>query len=1100
MAGGHDLRPNQVGSAQKGPPCNPSFKATVDRCEASPPDPAQLHNENKPSDYNPLLYKTLYGRYGPYCCSGFPGVRQSVPDRAKIRIVAIGASAGGIQALQSLFGALPPTIGAAVVVIVHLDPGHASELASIIQLRTSMPVTQVNGRIPLERGHVYVIPPDRRLLISGDDIATAPFQEPRGQRAPIDQFFTSLAVEQGDGCAVILSGSGADGSIGIRTVKENGGIILVQDPAEAEYPMMPRAAIAAGADFVLPVTEIARQLVELIRLKESTGSEQGEQDIDEWTRRILAHLRAKTGQDFTQYKRATIARRLQRRMQLSQANGLGAYFSYLRANAEEVQALFNDLLISVTSFFRDAQAFKALAEKVIAPLFEGNPDQPIRVWVPGCATGEEAYSIAMLLIEEAERHGRRPVCQIFASDLDTGALAKARVGRYPGTIASQVSAERLARFFTREGDDYVVRSELRDNVVFACHGLLKDPPFSRLNIISCRNLLIYLERELQEQACRTFAYALLPQGVLFLGASETTEHPPGLFTVLDREARIFKVNDKSTRTLPPLPAGSGNSSQTSPVNMPTKPRTPPSEGLKHRHALEELAPPSMLVDSTHAIINLSENAGRFLQPPGGRLINDAAAMVRAELRLDLTAALHRALEHDERTLTLPIAVRFNGTPQTVSLQVTPITSQTGVRTALVLFIEGGAAAPMTELEGQADASPIIVRLREELWANRSLLATTRDQYEITTEELRAANEELQSINEEYRSTAEELETSKEELQSFNEELQTLNNELKLKLDIVSRSNNDLQNLMAATDIATLFLDKAMCIKRFTPRTSELFSIHAGDEGRPVSDFTHRLEYQDLVADAERVLAQLVPIERNIHTVNGRWLTTRLRPYRTVDDKIEGVVVTFFDVTEQRLAEAAWTNRQELLLKEFGHRVKNSMAMVLSIVHQTLRDSSDIAVLSERLTNRLLALSRSHDLLVRGDWAEVGLDLVIREQLQPYLDAKRIRLEGSQVLLMPDVATPLGLVLHELATNAVKYGALGSDRGHVNLSWRMLGDGDDRVLEIVWQERGGPVVTTPPGDAGLGMRLIKRAIRNTTAKYEYDQRGLTWNLRIDMKPD
>jgi two-component system CheB/CheR fusion protein len=1022
-----------------------------------------------------------------------------VPTPADIKIVGIGASAGGIQALQNLFSALPPTLGAAIVVIVHLDPAHASELASIIQLRTAMPVTQVNGRVPLEPGHVYVIPPDRRLLINGNDIAIAPFEERRGQRAPIDQFFSSLATEHGDGCVVILSGSGADGSVGIRTVKEHGGIILVQDPAEAEYPMMPRAAIAAGADFVLPVADIAKQLVELIRLKEVAGSEQGEQDLDEWTRRILAHLRAKTGQDFTQYKRATIARRLQRRMQVVQVSGLGSYFSYLRTNAEEVQALFNDLLISVTSFFRDTQAFKALAEKVIAPLFDGNADQPIRVWVPGCATGEEAYSVAMLLIEEADRRGRNPVCQVFASDLDAGALAKARAGRYPGSIAAQVSAERLARFFTREGDDYVVRSELRDLVVFACHGLLKDPPFSRVNLISCRNLLIYLERELQEQACRTFAYALLPQGVLFLGASETAEHPAGLFTVLDRDARLYRVNEKSTRSLPPLPPVPINGPQASPVDTPTKRRSPQSEALKHRQALEEHAPPSMLVDSTHAIINLSENAGRFLQPPGGRLTNDAAAMVRAELRLELTAALHRALEHDQRTLTLPIAVRFNGTPQAVALQVSPHTSPTGVRTALVLFLEGGPAAPLGDLDNQPDGSPVLDRLREELLASRTLLATTREQYETTAEELRAANEELQSINEEYRSTAEELETSKEELQSINEELQTLNNELKLKLDIVSRSNNDLQNLMAATDIATLFLDKAMRIKRFTPKTAELFSIHAGDEGRPVSDFTHRLEYQNLVADAERVLADLVPIERSIHTVNGRWLTTRLRPYRTVDDKIEGVVVTFFDVTEQRLAEEAWASRQNLLLKEFGHRVKNSMAMVMSIVHQTLRDSPDMKVLSERLTNRLLALSRSHDLLVRGDWAEVGLELVVREQLQAYLDTNRIRLEGAQVQLTPDVATPLGLVLHELATNAVKYGALGSDQGHVHLSWRMLGSDDDRVLEIVWQERGGPRVTAP-SDVGLGMRLIKRAIRNTTAEFDYDPLGLTLRLRIDMKPD
>jgi two-component system, chemotaxis family, CheB/CheR fusion protein len=1018
----------------------------------------------------------------------------------RVPVVGIGASAGGIRALQDLFGALPAHPGAAMVVIVHLDPSHASELASILQLRTVMPVTQVNGRVPLEADHVYVIPPDRRLLISGSDIATAPFEERRGQRAPIDLFFRSLAAEHGDGWVVVLTGSGSDGSVGVRAVKEHGGIILVQDPAEAEYPMMPRAAIAAGADFVLPLSGIATQLVQLIRAKAEASADPADAGDEEMLRRILAHIRAKTGQDFASYKRATVSRRILRRMQVVQTDKLGSYFAYLRSHPEEVQALFNDLLISVTSFFRDAQAYTALAERVIPGLSDRDPGQPIRVWVPGCATGEEAYSIAILLLEEAARRDTRHLIQVFASDLDAGALATARAGRYPTAIAADVSAERLARFFTLEGDHYVVRPELRDLVVFAVHGLLKDPPFSRLDLISCRNLMIYLERDLQEQACRTFAYALSPRGHLFLGSSETADHPPGLFAVVDREARIYRVNEQSARMLPPLPSVLLPAPLNIAVEAQSKARAPPSEMLAHRQALEELAPPSMLVDQDQSILNLSETAGHFLQPPGGRVTSDAAAMVRPELRFDLTAALHRAFEHDERTVTLPIPVRFNGTPQAVALQVSPRTSASGVRTALVLFVKGGPAPDSAEIVAPPEASPLVVRLREELLGSRAHLRTTREQYEAATEELRAANEELQSINEEYRSTAEELETSKEELQSINEELQTLNNELKLKLDMVARSNNDLQNLMGASDIATLFLDKSMRIKRFTPRTTELFSIHAGDEGRPVSDFTHRLEYGDLVADAERVLADLIPIERSIHTLDDRWLTTRLRPYRTIDDKIEGVVVTFFDVTEKRNADAEWAARQDLLLKEFGHRVKNTLAVVQAIVRQTLKGKSvpNDPGLADRLCDRLRALALSHDLLVKSEWKQIDLRTLARSQLAALIADDRLEIGGEALSINAEIATPLGLVLHELATNAVKYGALRSEHGRVALSWSKVGTAEEGVLEIVWRERGGPPVTAPD-HKGLGTTLIEQGVKGGRAECEYDPLGVTWKLKVPVGP-
>ena len=434
-----------------------------------------------------------------------PGSKQ---PRTKPAIVGIGASAGGVQTLQAFFEALPEHTGAAFVVIVHLAPESHSELPGILAARTCMPVTQVHEPVSLEPDHVYVIPPDRHLRISDNEISAHVFDNPRGQRAPIDLFFRSLAEQHGDGFAIILTGAGSDGAVGLEAVKEAGGIILVQDPNEAEYASMPRSAIATGlADFVLPLREIAAGVVELMRNRElALGQLRGADE--EYVRRILAHVRARTGHDFSQYKKSTVLRRIARRTQVTRREQLADYFAFLRDNVEEAQALFGDLLISVTTFFRDPKAFEALAKHAIPPLFEGKePSESIRVWVPGCATGEEAYAIAILLLEEAARHEIRPRVQVFGSDLDAGALAGARHGRYPIAIEADVSDERLRRFFSREGDHYRAKQELRDVILFASHSLLKDPPFSRLDLVSCRNLLIYLDRELQQQVCSIFHYA-----------------------------------------------------------------------------------------------------------------------------------------------------------------------------------------------------------------------------------------------------------------------------------------------------------------------------------------------------------------------------------------------------------------------------------------------------------------------------------------------------------------------------------------------------------------------------------------------------------------
>ena len=845
-------------------------------------------------------------------------------ENTEPQIVGIGASAGGVRALQEFFEALPDKVGAAFVVIMHLDPASQSEMAAILATRTAMPVAQVQDAARLLADHVYVIAPNQELRIADHHISASPFKEPRGQRAPIDLFFCSLADQHGDAFAIVLTGAGADGSVGVKAIKEAGGIVLIQDPNEAEYSSMPRNAIATEmADFVLPVRQLATHVVELLKTRERTIPAIVEDTQEDELRRILAHVRARTGHDFTQYKKATVVRRIARRAQITRKDTLGEYYKYLHDNVEEAQALFGDFLISVTTFLRDPSAFTALAKQVIPRLFEST-EKGIRVWVPGCATGEEAYSLAILLLEEAARQDIRPEIQVFGSDLDMGALAIAREGRYPSTIEHDLDDDRLRRFFTREGDHYRVRRELRDVVLFASHSLLKDPPFSRLDLVSCRNLLIYLDRELQAQACSTFHYALNPGGFLFLGSSENADQPNGLFRMIDRDARLYQsvAHSANRRAPPPTLLASQFSTQRSAASVARSVAVPNriSDAAVHRQMLEKIAPPSILVDDGHRAIHISENAGRFLRPSAGPVTTDVVDLVREELRFDLRSALHRAFERNEASLSIPIIMPVEGMSRRVYLQVKPaVEDEQSSRFALVLFIDGETLdnVPLEQDEHASERSvtEIVRQLQEELQLTQVRLRTMREESEAGSEELRAANEELQSINEEYRSTSEELETSKEELQSINEELQTVNHELKLKLESISRAHSDLQNLMAATDFGTLFLDTALRIKRFTPRLTDLFNVTPNDEGRPITDFTHALDYDDMADQARLVLKDLVPIEQEIPDRKGRWYLVRMRPYRTIEDKIDGVVATFVDITERRGAEDALRQSEDRLRQE-----------------------------------------------------------------------------------------------------------------------------------------------------------------------------------------
>lgn len=861
---------------------------------------------------------------------------EEISDNGKngLMLVGIGASAGGVEALLRFFEHMPEDSGLAFAVLLHAPPDHESHLAEVLQSKTGMSVRRVERVERVERNCVYCIPPDKGVSLSGGHVRPdgANVTEPE-HSAPVDLFFRELARAYKDkAVAVVLSGSGADGSLGVGRIREEGGVCIAQDPAEAEQTQMPRHAIETGSvDFVLPVADIPGKLVSLRRNADRIRLPPAEpaptRDFAEDSlRELLALLRARTRHDFTSYKRATLLRRIERRLQVTESEDFPAYLAHVREHPEELQGLLRDLLISVTNFFRDPEAFKRLETSVVPRMFEGKgPGDQIRVWVAGCATGEEAYSIAMLLAEHAATLAHPPAVQVFATDIDEDALAHGRAGLYPVTIAADVSPERLKRFFVREGQFYRVRRELRETVLFAPHNILRDPPFSKLSLVSCRNLLIYINRQTQERILEIFHFALKPEGFLFLGTSESVDGPDGLFEPVEKKQRIFKRDgiDSARKGMPVSPETGGWWSW--PAALP--PRAEPEVaarahvyGEMHYRMLEAFAPPSVLVNADYDIVHLSENAGRFLQFAGGdpsrNLLKVAHPNLRAELHTLLIAAAYEA------SASRRVPVKLDGRQSNVRITVRTFgTERASQGFMLVVFEEqreGAAASPAdaeTEPADKAEADGlerVVRRLEDELQRTRERLRATVEEYETSIEELKASNEELQAMNEELRSASEELETSKEEAQAVNEELGALNTELREKMDEVGRVNSDLQNLLASTHIATLFLDKNLHVRRYTPSAQELFNLIPGDVGRPLAHVTHKLAYEGLVADAEAVISSLVTVEREIETRGGSWLTARLIPYRTVNDQIDGVVITFTDIHERKEAERRMRASEERL--------------------------------------------------------------------------------------------------------------------------------------------------------------------------------------------
>jgi len=839
----------------------------------------------------------------------------------ELTIVGIGASAGGLTPLRTFFASIPADTGMTFVVVIHLSPDYESSLAELLQGYTAMPVTQVQVKVALAPNHVYVIPPGKHLRMRDGYLILVDPEKSLGQRLQIDTFFRSLAEEHGDGAAIILSGSGSDGAVGMRSIKEQGGLLLVQSPDEAEYDGMPKSAIATGlVDIVAPVAELATQLVAAKRIKMDWQLPEDPNVLSQAEHQtlvqILTQLRLRTGQDFSGYREATILRRIARRMQLVQLGSLSAYLNRLRQDEEEVDALYRDVLIHVTEFFRDPEAWATLAQEIVPKLFAGKTGgEGVRVWTVGCATGEEAYGLAMVLLEYASTLDNPPPIQVFASDLGKVALDFARNGTYPDAIEADVTPERLARFFTHENDHYQVRAEVRALVLFTSHNLLQDPPFSKIDLIVCRNVLIYLQRTVQAHVFESFHYALRPTGYLFLGSAESAEAVSELFETVEKRHRLYRRSRLHGHKviLPALPLILPPLHAVAPVESAQQHL--PSKSEQHRLYLEELGLPSLLVNEQQQVLHYSETVGRYLQHPAGPPTDDLLHLVRPELQAEVRRALNRAFSQHTPARTRPVPVRFNGAPHPVTVLVRP-GPQRG--RALVLFWEDdeheSEHASREISDGQNGQDGQGAQFEAQLLYSEQQLQSSKEEYESSVEELRAANEELQSTNEEYRSTLEELETSKEELQSTNEELHSVNQEMKIRMEEITTANSDLQNLFAATEIATLFLDRDLCVKRYTPHAAELFNLMPTDRGRPIAHLRSKLTYPTLEADVRRVLSNLIPLEREIEAADERWFLVGVRPYRTMTDRIEGVVITCVDITANKENEIALREANQQLIQ------------------------------------------------------------------------------------------------------------------------------------------------------------------------------------------
>ncbi|MEN6439233.1 MAG: chemotaxis protein CheB [Syntrophobacter sp.] len=852
-------------------------------------------------------------------------------------IVALGASAGGLEALQVFFDNMPPDSGMAFVVIQHLNPKGKSMLGAILQKHTQMKVLNADDEIEVEPNRVYLNPAGKDVGIFNGVIQLTDPVKTRGISLPIDHFLRSLAQDKGErALCVILSGTGSDGTQGLKAIKESGGMTIVQDPESAKYDGMPRSAMEAGlADHILPVDKIPQELLSYARqpyLKPAGKPQTEEKQFAGYVQKVLMLIRSVTGRDFTGYKQSTIHRRIKRRMAVHKIEQVADYHRYLQENHAEIYRLFKELLILVTSLFRDPAAYEVLAAKAVTQILANHRDgSQIRAWVPGCATGEEAISIAILFKEAMDKLNQHVPLQVFATDVDIEAIKRARVAEYPGAIASEVSPERLERFFIAKDGNYGLKKDIRDFIVFAVQDLVADPPFSRLDLVSCRNVLIYMDAPLQKKIMNLFHFTLNENGYLFLGTSESIGEFSDLFSPVDVKAKLFRSKKLLTRQAAP------EMSLGEPVQIGRadperhKLKVANVKELLEKIVLDEYAPASVLLNEKLDVVYSQGPTDRYLLYPKGEPSSNILKIVPDPLRLRLPAAINKAMLDGESSVLPGLRLNLEGRAKMVDVTVRPLwRSADTQKLVLLVFTDRPSSTGRGSKKSFEKTGSSNVEIERELQITRESLQATIEEQEAANEELKSTNEELQSTNEELQSMNEEMETAKEELQSTNEELVTVNSELQAKIDEMSDLNNDINNLLASTEIGTIFLNAKLGIKRFTPSMTRLFSLIPTDVGRPIRDLTTKLSYPELYSDAQKVLDTLQTKETEVIAEDGRWFMMRILPYRTKENVIDGVVITFIDITDRKRAM-----EQSRAAKRFAEKIVETVRVPLLVLDSGL---------------------------------------------------------------------------------------------------------------------------------------------------------------------
>ena len=848
----------------------------------------------------------------------------SISGKDQFYIVGMGGSAGSLEAFEQFFRNMPDDSGAAFVLISHLDPTQKGMMPELLQRYTKMKVFEAVDGMKVVPNCVYVIPSNKDMAILHGTLQLLEPTATRGLRLPIDFFFKNLGLDQKEkAVGIIISGMGSDGTAGLKIIKEHLGMVMVEDPESAKYDSMPLSAIDTGlADYIAPAEVLPTKLLAYIKQSSQPLSEHigTEEQVVSAVQKILVLLRGQTGNDFSLYKKNTVMRRIERRMNVHHMGKTEQYVRFLQDNPQEVELLFKELLIGVTSFFRDPEAFELLKKTIVLDILKNNENErAVRVWIPGCSTGEEAYSIAIIFSEclsKLRLKGDFKV-QIFATDIDKAAIDKARQGLYPANIAADLSPERLEHFFSKEDNKYQINKDIREMVVFAPHNVTMDPPFTRLDLISCRNLLIYLTAELQKKLMALFHYSLMPDGILFLGTSETIGRFIDQFSTVDTKWKIYQRRHSEQTAADTvdfahfyreaIPAGRVSAKQAAElVSIPE---------VANRMLLEDFTPPAVFINEQGDVVYIHGRTGKYLEPPAGKANINIFAMAREGLKIELPSAIREA-KTQKKTITLKgIKVKTNGDFQTINLTVKPVV-QLGIQQPLYMLVFENVTMPPKEeksISSQARSSSrlkdINIELENELKHTKELLQKTSEEMQLSQEELKSTNEEIQSTNEELQSTNEELSSSKEEMQSLNEEMMTVNAELQVKVDELTLSNSDMKNLLNRTEIATVFLDDELNIRRFTPEATGIFNLIQSDIGRPISHIVSKLQYDDIVTDVRKVLDSLMYKEAQVQAKDGHWYIMRIMPYRTHDNAIDGVVINFIEITTVKKLEISLQEKE-----------------------------------------------------------------------------------------------------------------------------------------------------------------------------------------------